>query len=132
MRPVRFVTQKIVSTAHRIAAGSKEKLQLGNISIQRDWGWAPEYVEAMWLMLQQDSPEDFVIATGETNSLEDFIAEAFAVVNLDWREHVDINPTLLRPTDIMIGRANPSKAKNTLGWSAKTKMRDVVRNMTFK
>jgi GDPmannose 4,6-dehydratase len=131
LRPVRFVTQKIISTANRIAAGSKEKLQLGNISIQRDWGWAPEYVEAMWLMLQQDSPEDYVIATGETNSLEDFIAEAFTVVNLDWREHVDINPTLLRPTDIMIGRANPSKAKNTLGWTAETKMRDVVRKMTI-
>jgi GDPmannose 4,6-dehydratase len=131
LRPVRFVTQKIVSTAHRIDAGSKEKLQLGNISIQRDWGWAPEYVEAMWLMLQQDSPEDFVIATGETNSLEDFIAEAFTVVNLDWHEHVDLNPTLLRPTDIMVGRANPNKAKNSLGWSAKTKMRDVVRKMAL-
>ena len=131
LRPVRFVTQKIISTANRIATGSKEKLQLGNISIQRDWGWAPEYVEAMWLMLQQDTPEDFVIATGETNSLEDFIAEAFTVVNLDWHEHVDINPTLLRPTDIMIGRANPNKAKNNLGWSAKTKMRDVVRKMAL-
>jgi GDPmannose 4,6-dehydratase len=132
LRPVRFVTQKIISTANRIAAGSKEKLQLGNISIQRDWGWAPEYVEAMWLMLQHDTPEDFVITTGETNSLEDFITEAFTVVNLNWREHVDINPTLLRPTDIMIGSANPSKAKNKLGWAAKTKMRDVVRNMMFK
>jgi GDPmannose 4,6-dehydratase len=131
LRPVRFVTQKIISTAKRIAAGSKEKLQLGNISIQRDWGWAPEYVEAMWLMLQQDTPEDFVIATGETNSLEDFIAEAFTVVNLDWHEHVDLNPTLLRPTDIMVGRANPNKAKNTLGWTAETKMRDVVRKMTI-
>ena len=129
LRPVRFVTQKIISTAHRIAAGSNEKLQLGNVSIQRDWGWAPEYVEAMWLMLQQDAPEDFVIATGETNSLEDFIAEAFAVVNLDWHDHVELNPTLLRPTDIRVGRANPNKAKNSLGWTAETKMRDVVRNM---
>ena len=131
LRPVRFVTQKIITTAHRIATGSQERLQLGNTSIQRDWGWAPEYVEAMWLMLQQDNPQDFVIATGETNSLEDFMAEAFAVFDLDWHDHVDINPTLLRPTDILVGRGNPGKAEKVLGWTAETKMRNVVRKMTL-
>lgn len=129
LRPERFVTQKIISTAHRIAAGSKERLQLGNTSIQRDWGWAPEYVDAMWRMLQQDIPQDFVIATGETHSLEDFMAAAFAVVDLDWHDHVDLNPSLLRPTDIMVGRGNPQKAEKLLGWSAETKMRDLVRKM---
>jgi GDPmannose 4,6-dehydratase len=129
LRPERFVTQKIIATAHRIATGSKERLQLGNTSIQRDWGWAPEYVEAMWLMLQQETPQDFVIATGETHSLEDFMAAAFAVVDLDWHDHVDLNPALLRPTDIMVGRGNPHKAEKLLGWSAATRMSDVVRKM---
>ncbi|MFZ2449510.1 MAG: GDP-mannose 4,6-dehydratase [Methylovulum miyakonense] len=129
LRPERFVTQKIISTAYRISSGSKERLQLGNTSIQRDWGWAPEYVEAMWLMLQQETPQDFVIATGETHSLEIFMAEAFTALNLDWHDHVDMNTTLLRPTDIMVGRGNPHKAEQLLGWSAKTKMRDVVRKM---
>src|SRR6185369_6740571 len=87
LRPERFVTQKIISSARRIAEGSKEKLSLGNISIARDWGWAPEYVEAMWLILQQDVPEDYVVATGETHTLEEFVTEAFNCVGLDWREH---------------------------------------------
>jgi GDPmannose 4,6-dehydratase len=91
LRPERFVTQKIVQAACRIASGSQERLQLGNLDVQRDWGWAPEYVMAMWQMLQQDQPEDFVIATGETNSLEDFVATAFSCVGLDWQEHVDID-----------------------------------------
>src|ERR1700731_3759617 len=86
LRPERFVTQKIVRSACRIAQGDQEKLQLGNIEIQRDWGWAPEYVEAMYLMLQQESPEDFVIATGQTRKLQDFVATAFDAVGLDWGE----------------------------------------------
>ena len=129
LRPERFVTQKIVHAACRIAAGKQEKLKLGNLSIQRDWGWAPEYVEAMWRILQQERPDDYVIATGETNRLEDFVAEAFGSVGLDWREHVESDPILLRPTDLGVGRANPTKARERLGWTANSRMRDVVRQM---
>jgi GDPmannose 4,6-dehydratase len=129
LRPERFVTQKIVRAAFRIAAGSNERLTLGRLDIQRDWGWAPEYVEAMWQMLQQPQPEDFVIATGETHSLQDFVAEAFAAVNLDWRDHVDTDPALMRPSDISISRADPSSAKAKLGWQAQTRMTGVVKKM---
>lgn len=129
LRPERFVTQKIVRSACRIAAHKQGKLKLGNLSVQRDWGWAPEYVDAMWRMLQQDQPEDYVIATGNTSSLEDFVAEAFRLVGLDWREHVESDATLLRPTDLKVGRANPGKACEQLGWVAESKMRDVVRQM---
>jgi len=129
LRPERFVTQKIVRAACRIAAGSGERLKLGNLAVQRDWGWAPEYVEAMWLMLQQPAPDDYVIATGESNPLEDFVAETFNQVGLDWHDHVDSDPTLLRPTELMVGRANPNKALKHLGWAAHSKMRDVVRLM---
>lgn len=129
LRPERFVTQKIVSAASRIANGSKEKLHLGAIDIQRDWGWAPEYVKAMWLMLQQDAPSDYVIATGETNSLSDFVAEAFSVVGLDWHAHVETDATLLRRTEIRTGRADPGKAREHLAWTASYRMRDVVRQM---
>ncbi len=129
LRPERFVTQKIISAARRIAEGSKEKLSLGNISIARDWGWALEYVDAMWRILQQDDPEDYVVATGETNTLEEFVAEAFNCVGLDWRDHVVADPSLLRPSEIMVSRANPVKAEQRLGWQARYKMRDVVRMM---
>jgi GDPmannose 4,6-dehydratase len=126
LRPARFVTKKIVSAACRIAAGSREQLQLGNIAIRRDWGWAPEYVEAMYLMVQQETPDDFVIATGESHSLEEFVATAFAQVDLDWREHVVINPDLFRPTEIAISRGNPRKSWETFGWQAQYKMKQVV------
>jgi GDPmannose 4,6-dehydratase len=129
LRPERFVTQKIVAGACRIAAGKQDNLRLGNLSIQRDWGWAPEYVEAMWLMLQQDSPDDFVIATGHTFSLEQFAEHAFSAVGLDWRKYVVSDPAMLRPTDIMVGKGDPSKAKRKLGWEAKLVMPDVVRLM---
>jgi len=129
LRPERFVTRKIVSAASRIAAGSTEKLMLGNISIARDWGWAPEYVDAMWRILQQDIPEDYVVATGETNTLEDFVAEAFNFVGLDWREHVVVDKSLLRPSEIMVSRANPVRVLQKLGWQARYKMKDVVRMM---
>lgn len=129
LRPERFVTRKIVSSACRIASGSAEKLNLGNISISRDWGWAPEYVEAMWRMLQQDSADDFVIATGETNKLEDFVAEAFSCVGLDWRDHVISDASLLRPSEISIGLGNPAKANALLGWSASYRMKDVLKMM---
>ncbi len=129
LRPERFVTQKIVSAACRISNGSREKLRLGNISIRRDWGWSPEYVEAMWLMLQQEKPDDFVIATGRTNSLEEFTETAFSVLGLNWRDHVITDESLLRPIDLSVGRANPKKAKEKLGWQAKYRMKDVVKMM---
>jgi GDPmannose 4,6-dehydratase len=132
LRPERFVTRKIIAAASRIAMGSKEKLHLGNISIQRDWGWAPEYVEAMCLMLQQKQPDDYVIATGESHSLEDFVETAFSCVKLNWHDHVIIDPLLYRPTDLMIGKANPSKALHKLGWKAKYKMNNVVKMMVQK
>lgn len=129
LRPERFVTQKIIAAACRIAQGSTEQLYLGNMQIQRDWGWAPEYVEAMYLMLQQEEPDDYVIATGESSSLEEFVAAAFASLDLDWRNYVVIDNSLLRPTDLAVGRGNPAKAKNKLGWQAKFKMKDVVKMM---
>jgi GDPmannose 4,6-dehydratase len=129
LRPERFVTQKIVAGACRIAAGEQMALTLGDLSVQRDWGWAPEYVVAMHAMLQLDRPEDFVIATGQTSSLEDFVAEAFAAVGLDWRQHVTRDPTLMRPSEIAVGRADPSRAAERLGWRAQSRMPDVVRMM---
>jgi GDPmannose 4,6-dehydratase len=129
LRPERFVTQKIVRSACRIAQGNQEKLRLGNIEIQRDWGWAPEYVEAMYRMLQQEAPEDFVIATGQTRKLEDFVAAAFEAVGLDWHDHTTIDQTLFRPTEIMIGRGDASRAAAQLGWKPKYKMDEVVRMM---
>ncbi len=129
LRPKRFVTQKIVSAASRIANGSQEKLHLGNISIKRDWGWAPEYVEAMYLMLQQEQPDDYVVATGQSYSLEDLVARAFSCVGLDWTDLVVTDPSLLRPTDLAVSKANPTKAKEKLGWEAKYKMPDVIKMM---
>jgi GDPmannose 4,6-dehydratase len=129
LRPKRFVTQKIVDAACRIAQGSQEKLYLGNIAIQRDWGWAPEYVEAMYLMLQHQEPDDYAIATGESRKLEDFVAAAFACVGLDWQEHVVTDASLLRPTDLAISKGNPAKANLKLGWRAQSKMNEVVQMM---
>jgi GDPmannose 4,6-dehydratase len=129
LRPERFVTRKIVRAAARIAAGSAERLHLGNIAISRDWGWAPEYVQAMWQMLQRPAPDDFVIATGESHSLEEFVAQVFEAHALSWREHVVIDPSLFRPADILSNRGNPAKAERILGWKAVHGMRDVVRMM---
>ena len=129
LRPKRFVTQKIVDAACRIAQGSQEQLYLGNTSIQRDWGWAPEYVQAMYLMLQQDNPDDYVIATGESYELEQFVEQAFACVGLNWQDYVVTDQSLLRPTDLAISKGNPRKALEKLGWEAKYKMPDIVRMM---
>lgn len=126
LRPERFVTQKIVRAAGRIAAGSGEKLPLGNLEIRRDWGWAPEYVAAMTLMLRRPQPEDFVVATGRTVSLEYFTDRAFRHFGLDWREHVVRDDSLLRPADIDIGRADPGKAAQVLGWRARSDVDAVV------
>jgi GDPmannose 4,6-dehydratase len=127
LRPERFVTKKVVAAARRIAQGELKQLRLGNLDVQRDWGWAPEYVHAMFLMLQQEKPADFVIATGETRPLRDFVAAAFEQLGLDWREHTVIDQALLRPTDLTVGRANPTKAAEQLGWKAKYRMSDVAR-----
>lgn len=129
LRPDRFVTKKIISTACRILKNKKEILYLGNTDIWRDWGWAPEYVEAMWLMLQQEKAEDYVIATGQSNSLKDFIKITFEILNLNFEENVVFDNSLLRPSDLKIGRANPSKAEENLGWKAKYMMKDVIEKM---
>lgn len=130
LRPYRFVTKKIIATACRIFKGNEEKLHLGNIDIQRDWGWAPDYVEAMWLMLQQKGkPEDFVIATGVTHSLEYYIQLVFKQLGLDWKQYVVSDPALLRPTDLLVGRANPAKAAEKLGWKATHTIEEAIRDM---
>lgn len=129
LRPTRFVTRKITTTATRIANGNKEKLMLGNLSIVRDWGWAPEYVEAIWGILQQEQPDDFVIATGESHSLEEFVESAFQLLGLNWRDHVVQDKTLFRPSEIAASRGDPSKAEAQMGWIARTHMKDVVSKM---
>lgn len=130
LRPERFVTQKIVQGARRIASGELPgPLRLGNLAIERDWGWAPEFVEAMALMLRQDEPQDFVIATGETRPLRDFVAQAFAAFGLDWEKHVVTDPSFFRPTDLAKSCANSGKAARLLGWRAQKKMDDVVAAM---
>jgi GDPmannose 4,6-dehydratase len=129
LRPHRFVTRKIVATAARISLGAPGPLYLGNLAIQRDWGWAPEYVEAMWMMLQAAQPSDYVIATGETHSLEAFVAAAFAAVDLDWRDHVRYDESFHRPTDLAVSRCNPRRARELLGWTARTRMAEVVQRM---
>ncbi len=128
-RPQRFVTRKIIAAACRIARGNKEKLTLGNTDIRRDWGWAPEYVDAMWRMLQLDVPDDFVIATGSSHSLQDFVKAAFGELKLDWREHTIISEALYRPTDISHGKGNAKKAERLLGWKATMHMKEVVSMM---
>lgn len=129
LRPLRFVTQKIVTTACRIAQGKEKRLHLGRLDIARDWGWAPEYVEAMWLLLQQPEPRDYVIATGETFSLESFVTIAFAEFGLDWREYVDQDKAFLRPADLTHSQADPTRARVELGWQAKFRMPEVVKGM---
>jgi GDPmannose 4,6-dehydratase len=130
LRPKRFVTQKIIDSAKKIASGEMDKLVLGRLDIQRDWGWAPEYIDAMWRMLQLETPEDLVIATGQTHSLEEFVAEAFAINDLNWEKYVEISEEFYRPTDILYSGGNPAKAQQLLNWSAKTKMADVLRLMS--
>lgn len=129
LRPARFVTRKIIDSAKRIAAGSGERLVLGRLDIVRDWGWAPEYVDAMWRMLQQPAPQDYVIATGCSSPLRDFVAKAFAAFDLDWNDHVDSDVALYRPSDIDTSRGNPRRAAEELGWSATIQMPQVVELM---
>lgn len=126
LRPERFVTQKIVRAAQRIFGGSDETLLLGNLDIHRDWGWAPDYVEVMWTMLQRGSAEDFVIATGRSVPLMYFAERAFRHFDLDWRKHVRVDNSLLRPSDIRYSSADPSCAREKLGWRAQHDVDSVV------
>ena len=129
LRPQKFVTQKVIAAVGAIARGSHEKLHLGAIDVYRDWGWAPEYVEAMWLMLQQPTPDDYIIATGQSNSLRDFVDTAFRAIGRDSSEFLVQDGSLLRPTEIKYSYANIHKIGQQLGWAAQYKMADVVRLM---
>jgi GDPmannose 4,6-dehydratase len=129
LRPKRFVTRKIVEAAYKVRAGIESQVVLGNLDISRDWGWAPDYVEAMWLLLQRDSAIDIVIGTGRTVSLEYFVKSAFAYFDLDWMKYVVRDKSLLRPSDISYSAANTALAKTELGWTAHHSVDDVVRNM---
>lgn len=124
-----FVTRKITRAVARIQAGLQDKLYLGNLDAKRDWGYAREYVEAMWLMLQQPEPDDYVIATGETHSIREFLDLAFGHVNLDWTRYVEIDPRYYRPAEVDLLIGDASKAKRKLGWEPKTRFPDLVRLM---
>ena len=126
LRPSRFVTRKICQSAANIALGKQKILTLGDLSIKRDWGWAPEYVQAMWRMLQQNVAEDFVIATGKFYGLDDFVREAFAALSLDWKKYVIIKESLKRPSEIRSGYGSPLKAKDKLNWEAQTFMPEIA------
>ena len=124
-----FVTRKVTRAAARIKAGLEDKLYLGNLDAKRDWGYAKEYVEAMWLMLQQEEPEDYVVATGETHSVRELLEEAFSYAGLDWGKHLVIDQRYYRPAEVDLLIGDPAKAKQKLGWEAKTKFKDLVRLM---
>jgi GDPmannose 4,6-dehydratase len=124
-----FVTRKITRAVARISAGLQRTLHLGNLDARRDWGYAPDYVEAMWLMLQQEQPGDYVIGTGESHSVREFVEAAFAHAGLDWRDHVEIDPRYMRPAEVDHLRADPSKARRELGWEPKVGFKKLVRLM---
>lgn len=132
LRPTRFVTQKIIRAAIEIAKGSSSKLTLGNLEIRRDWGWSPDYVEAMWLMLQQDTPEDFVLATGVGHSLKEFVDMVFSQLGLNWMDHVLIDKDIYRPNEAIEILANPAKAEMKLGWRAKKSLQQVIAQMLYE
>ncbi len=125
-----FVTRKITRAVARIKAGVQNKLFLGNLDAKRDWGYAPEFVEAMWLMLQQENPDDYVIATGETHSIREFLDLSFSHAGLEWQKYVQIDPRYYRPAEVDVLIGDPSKAKKQLGWTPKTKFPELVRLMT--
>ena len=131
IRPNYFVTKKIISSAYRISLGSNEKLELGDLSVVRDWGWAPEYVEAMWLMLQQESPENYVIATGRSHSLKQFVQIVFEEFNLDWKKYIHINKKFIRDNELKNSKANPSLVWQKLGWKAKTDFKNLIKKLIF-
>ncbi|MDQ7004556.1 MAG: GDP-mannose 4,6-dehydratase [Ghiorsea sp.] len=129
LRSERFVTQKIISSAIKISQGQMEKLELGNLDVIRDWGWAEEYVEAMWLMLQQDKAEDFVISTGEPNSLEDFVNATFNALGLKWLDYVSSTERYMRGNEVHSNYGNPKAFKEKTGWAASLKMKGVIKKM---
>ena len=129
LRSERFVTQKIIQGVKRISAGRQAELMLGRLDIQRDWGWAPEYVIPMWQMLQQECPQDFVIATGKSYTLQHFVKKAFEKKDLDWQRYVVINTENLRPVDALISKADPSLAESQLGWKASMQLEDIIEKM---
>ena len=124
-----FVTRKVAIGVARIKLGRARELRLGNLDAQRDWGFAPEYVEAMWRMVQLDTPGDYVIATGETHAVREFVEEAFAYVDLDWQDHVAVDAAYFRPADVDFLLGNPAKARDELGWAPKTTMKGLVKIM---
>ena len=124
-----FVTRKITRALARIKLGLEKKLYLGNLNAKRDWGYAGDYVEAMWLMLQQDEPDDYVIATGESHSVKEFLEEAFSCAGSDWREHVEVDPRYFRPTEVDSLLGDASKAKKKLGWEPRIRFKDLVKLM---
>ena len=128
-RGYEFVTRKITSGVARIACGSKEKIRLGNLEARRDWGFAGDYVRAMWLMLQQPEPDDYVVATGETHSVKEFLAEAFDCVNLPWEDHVETDPEFYRPAEVELLIGNAAKAKQVLGWEPNIRFKELVAMM---
>ncbi len=129
LRPKNFVTQKIIQSCIQISSGSKDFLELGNLNISRDWGWAPEYVQAMWMMLQLDCPEDFVVATGESHSLKKFVDLSFQYFGLNWKNHVKINNEFFRKTEILESKADIKKAKTILNWKPQKKIDDIIVGM---
>ena len=125
-----FVTRKITRAATRIRCGLQDRLFLGNLEAKRDWGFAGDYVEAMWLMLQQDQPDDYVIATGETHSVREFLDEVFGYLDMDWRKYVEINPRYYRPSEVDILQGDARKARRALGWQPRVSFRELARMMT--
>ena len=128
-RGTEFVTRKITLAAARIAAGRQKELKLGNLDARRDWGFTGDFVEAMRLMLQQAEPQDYVIGTGETHTVQDFVDAAFAHLGLDWRKHVVIDPKLVRPAEVDLLISNPRRAREELGWTPKVSFAELVRMM---
>ena len=124
-----FVTRKVTRAVGRISQGLQDKLYLGNLDAKRDWGFAGDYVEAMWLMLQQDRPDDYVVATGEAHTVRELVEIAFAEANLDWRRHVELDARYLRPTDVDALRGDPQKARHVLGWDARVGFKELIRMM---
>jgi GDPmannose 4,6-dehydratase len=129
LRGLGYVTRKITNTVAKIKYGLEKELRVGNLDVQRDWGYAPEYVEAMWLMLQQEKPDDYVIATGETHTVREFVEKAFSYAGLDWQDYVVVDPAFYRPAEIQLVVGDAAKAATKLGWRPKTAFDELVRLM---
>jgi GDPmannose 4,6-dehydratase len=129
LRPIRFVTRKIIHTVASLALGIDKRLSLGNVAIERDWGWAPEYVQAISMMLEQALPQDYIIATGQSHTLIEFVATAFNQIGKDWRAYVTLDEKFIRPDDILHNKVDPSRAKTRLGWKARNGMQEVISMM---